>query len=75
MNHRAMGERGHHGTQKPLWQSEKQGTLKQGQEGKKGRILKEGQVPALKTFHTPTLGQRAPKSIHAESNPLNVLQT
>jgi hypothetical protein len=38
---------------KAIGQSQQQGSLQQGLQGEKGRIVKKGYVPTLKWLHTP----------------------
>jgi hypothetical protein len=75
VDHRSMGQGGNHGTQQALWESQQQGPLKLGEEGQKGRILQQREMPALEAFHNPTLRKGAPQAVHAETNALNVSQT
>jgi hypothetical protein len=65
----------HHGAEQTLRKSQQESPLQLGKQGEKGRILKEGKVPALESLHSEALGGGAPQTIHAETNPFHGSQT
>jgi hypothetical protein len=74
MNHRRLRKGRHHGTQQTLRQTQQEGPLKLGEEGKKSWILEKMKLPTLKPLHPPTLGVAPPQPIHPQTNPLNMFR-
>ena len=72
---RPIGEGGKNGPQQALREFQDQSPLQLGQERKEGRVLQEGEMPALQPFHCQALGRGTAEPVHAEPQFLNVSQT
>jgi hypothetical protein len=51
MDHRGLDQGRHHGTQQTLRQPQQQCTLKLGDQGKEGRVVKKMKLPTLEALH------------------------